>query len=58
MFASKGTCKSGTTMYCMVAILLILRHSMGIYDRSGFVDVLVVAFIAHEICNAINYMGL
>jgi hypothetical protein len=25
-------------MYCMVAILLILRHSMGIYDRSGFVD--------------------
>jgi hypothetical protein len=38
MFASKGTCKSGTTMYCMVAILLILRHSMGIYDRSSFVD--------------------
>jgi hypothetical protein len=25
-------------MYCMVTILLILRHCVGIYDRSGFVD--------------------
>jgi hypothetical protein len=42
MFASKGMCKPGTTMYCMVVILLILPHSMGIYDRSGFVDVCMI----------------
>jgi hypothetical protein len=34
----KGMYKSGTSMYCMVAILLILRHCMGIYELSAFVD--------------------